>query len=595
MGQLRSNFVQHIQNVPQQSSSLVNVTTEELSEIKTFQLSDELMIQATDKNLGLIVLSKEWYKKECQRQLSDTTVYRQLTREEYIGLLADLHGQCKFICENLRYTSENLRKYLFDTYSSKKAKQDFRFCTFYILPKIHKPGEVKGRPICSNTHFVTHAISTVVDTVLQPYVQATPSYIKDSISLVRTLETLNLPSNTPITLFAMDVVSLYPSIPTADALQRIQSLLLAASKSQSETQKLQEIHKLLTFVMKNNFLMFDGSVYQQIQGTSMGTSSAPAFACLFMAQLEQTWIDEYSEKLLMYKRFIDDGFGVFLGTESETKTALEKFNNLHPNIKIDFNFSIKSVVFLDLNIYINPNFPNKLQVSCFQKLMNKYLYLPFTSYHNDSLKQNFIRGELIRYLRNCSEEENFKAIKIAFFGRLRARGYPSEFLLPIFLKIQFEDRKLFLSPKLEIKQQFSESQPILIQEKNPISENAQLHQFFRSHWFQRIIPVSDQSEEATFLRKLSRPRILTKYPPNLRQLLIRSEFNGFVRKPKSFWSALQQPKHLRNPFEDFMEPNPKKFKPPPPKQFRNPFADYMGPKAKRFKKPDTLEIPSPKP
>jgi hypothetical protein len=469
------------------------------------------------------------------------------------------------------------------------AKHDFRFCTFYILPKIHKPGTLKGRPICSNTHFVTHAISTVVDTILQPYVQNSPSYIKDSLSLVRKLETFTLPTGTPITLFSFDIVSLYPSIPLLEALEKIKIFLTTQSKSTEETKNLLETHKLLSFVMKNNFLMFDNNVYQQTQGTCMGTPSAVVFACLFMTQLEKPWIDEFKDKLLLFQRFIDDGFGIFLGTEDETKSALQKFNSLHPNIKIESNTSLKSTIFLDLNIYINPDSPQKLQVACFQKSMNKYLYLPFTSYHNDSLKQNFIRGELIRYLRNCSEQTNFTSMKIAFFGRLRARGYPAEFLLPIFLKVQFEDRQTFLfSDKNENKFQFSDSQTILIQEKNLLSENLKLQNFFRSHWFQRLIPISDQTQEATFLRQLSQPRILTKYPPNLRQLLIRSEFNGFNLRPKTYWSALQQPKHLRNPLEDFMEPNAKKFKKPLPiTKSRNPFADYMGPNAKRFKKPNS--------
>lgn len=321
-----------------------------------------------------------------------------------------------------------------------------------------------------------------------------------------------------------------------------------------------EVHRLLSFVMKHNFLIFNAEVYQQIQGTCMGTSSAVVFACLFMAILEQSWIEEFQSKLALFRRFIDDGFGIFIGTEDEAKSALLKYDSLHPNINIEYTTSTTSAIFLDLNLYIDSSNPTRIQVSCFQKSMNKYLYLPFSSFHDDRLKQNFVRGELIRYLRNNSQEGNFKQNKVSFFGRLRARGYPTDFLLPIFLGIKFSDRTSFLYPNRPAQNFISEQQPVLVQEKNLVSLKLNARRFFKNVWFDSIIPVNDNSEQACFLRRLPRPLILTKYPPNMRQHLIRSEFNGFQAKSKTFWSIFQRPKHMLNPFESLMDNPAKRFK-----------------------------------
>jgi hypothetical protein len=71
---------------------------------------------------------------------------------------------------------------------------------------------------------------------------------------------------------------------------------------------------------------------------------------------------------------------------------------------------------------------------------------------------------------------------------------------------------------------------------------------------------SDQSEEAAFLKSLQTPTILTKYPPSIRQLLIRSEFNGFFPKPKNRFQIYNSPKQIPDPLDEHRQ---KRFKPPP--------------------------------
>ena len=48
---------------------------------------------------------------------------------------------------------------------------------------------------------------------------------------------------------------------------------------------------LARVVLENNFFEFDGKVYRQKLGTVIGTKFAPAFANLFMADLEKRLLD----------------------------------------------------------------------------------------------------------------------------------------------------------------------------------------------------------------------------------------------------------------------------------------------------------------
>ena len=88
-----------------------------------------------------------------------------------------------------------------------------------------------------------------------------------------------------------------------------------------------------------------------------------------------------------------------------------------------------------------------LQFSTFQKPLNKYLYIPFESFHPSSNKKAFIKGELIRYARNSSTFKAFSETREKFWKQLRVRGYPFRFLLPLFREIRYSDRKRWLIQK----------------------------------------------------------------------------------------------------------------------------------------------------
>ena len=66
---------------------------------------------------------------------------------------------------------------------------------FYILPKVHKPGN-PGRPIVSSNSHPTERLSHFVDYHLQPLVHKLPSFVKDTNDFLNKLLTMdNLPAN----------------------------------------------------------------------------------------------------------------------------------------------------------------------------------------------------------------------------------------------------------------------------------------------------------------------------------------------------------------------------------------------------------------
>lgn len=83
--------------------------------------------------------------------------------------------------------------------------------------------------------------------------------------------------------------------------------------------------------MKTNFL-FQGEMYDQIDGVAMGSPLAPILANIFMGFHEKRWPESSSIKPIVYKRYVDDIFAVF-SNELEADEFLRYLNSQHSNIQ----------------------------------------------------------------------------------------------------------------------------------------------------------------------------------------------------------------------------------------------------------------------
>ena len=177
-------------------------------------------------------------------------------------------------------------------------------------------------------------------------------------------------------------------------------------------------------------MSFDGEYFQQIFGVIMGTNVAPILANIYMAKLENLLKEKSktNKKIIwpiLFKRFIDDGFGITEANKDEFEHWIHEFNLLRETITIDkFKYG-NDVDFMDLFIFKGERFyvDGKLDVSIFQKEENKYMYIPAESGHVKHTIKNFISGELKRYVRYNTIKKNFLKIRNKFYARLRNRGY----------------------------------------------------------------------------------------------------------------------------------------------------------------------------
>ena len=167
-----------------------------------------------------------------------------------------------------------------------------------------------------------------------------------------------------------------------------------------------QFEKLLRAALSNNYFLFDGSIYQQIDGVAMGSPLGPSLANAFLAHYEQVWLDECPDefKPVYYKRYVDNIFVLF-----RSPHHLEKFNEYlntkHANIKFTSEKEINgSFRFLDVLVSRNKE---GFTTTVYHKPTFSGVYSNFNSFIANEYKQGLILTLLFRIFSIVSDFSKF--------------------------------------------------------------------------------------------------------------------------------------------------------------------------------------------
>ena len=182
----------------------------------------------------------------------------------------------------------------------------------------------------------------------------------------------------------------------------------------------------LDLCMKNNYFTFNEKIYKQINGVGTGIKLAPTWACLGMGKFEKIAFssnNELLERILLWKRFIDDVLMLFQGSKEECDALVAWLNTLVPGVRFKSEFSYEKIEFLDLLIFKEDG---KLKTDLYIKPTNKQLYLDFNSNHPSHCKKAIPYSQALRVVERCPTDEN-KASQLANLNdKLIERNYPAK-------------------------------------------------------------------------------------------------------------------------------------------------------------------------
>lgn len=122
--------------------------------------------------------------------------------------------------------------------------------------------------------------------------------------------------------------------------------------------------------------------------------------------------------ILLY-RYVDDIFLTWNRSERDLKQLLDKANQAHPNIKLDYEIG-RSLPFLDVLV---TNKQGVLSTSVYHKPTAEPYVLPFTSDHPRHVFRNIVRTKLTRAVRYSSTFEAFDHERRSIKLMLLYNGY----------------------------------------------------------------------------------------------------------------------------------------------------------------------------
>ena len=178
----------------------------------------------------------------------------------------------------------------------------------------------------------------------------------------------------------------------------------------------------------------------------MGAAFSPSTANIYMSVKIRRFLRTQRKKPQKLLWYIDDIFMLWPHNSDELETFLTDLNTFNPPLNYTYECSPSTANFLDLTIYKGPHFhyTNTLDTKTYQKPQNLYQYLHFTLNHQKTTFKAIITGELIRYARTNTSEDNYQAMKHVLKQRLLARDYPEQLIDKTAATISHKDRQRHL-------------------------------------------------------------------------------------------------------------------------------------------------------
>lgn len=434
-GDFDSDFAEKFKDLDEQVTSKrlrqkekYNLSPKERKAIKTLRSNTAIVIKPADKGATIVIMDKDKYIAEGERQLSNEQHYRKITKpvhpekeEDYINILHNIKEK------------KLLNKRLVECLEPPPEPRERKF---YLLPKIHKE-QAKwsatnlmppGRPIVSDCSSDTYNISKYIDYYLGPLATLHPSYIKDTSDFLQKLsQTKVKPDSFLITL---DVDSLYTNINNQAGLRATQD---SFTMNPDDRRPDEELMKLLTNCLENNDFVFNKQWYLQVGGTAMGKKFAPNYANIFMANWEKEALAKCTKQPQVYFRYLDDIFLIWPHSLDDFQDFFNTLNSHEPTIKLKQTISDTSINFLDVTVYKGGQFQRtkQLDTKVFFKPTDTHELLHRDSYHPKHTFRSIIKSQLIRYYRICTHEDDFQQACSILFSTLRFRGYSHSFLRKI--------------------------------------------------------------------------------------------------------------------------------------------------------------------
>jgi hypothetical protein len=383
------------------------VETRLLDILKTLRKQTTIHITKADKGRNTVIWETSEYDKEALRQLSDSSVYCELSQKEFDEQLQLIKGECCTLSENLLAL-----KHITTAEDETICDRPPQGSDIYFLPKIHKDKQpvsntFPGRPIVATYSSTPYLLDKYITEITGLLLKLIPGSLLDTQDFIHKLPTGKLDVNSK--LITADVTSLYPNIPWQAGIEAstafyrenfhiLTTNAIAIGKLQPPNPVL--FRNILELVITNSLITFKKKrFFKQIKGTAMGCCISVYFANCYMYFMTKNIIREPPSWLFTFVRFIDDLFFITTTTDDTKMDGLIKsISNAH--IKYEISPASLQQNFLDTTITITCK--NLLKIQPYSKTTASSTYLHPLSMHPQHIIRATPYSQLLRIRRISS-------------------------------------------------------------------------------------------------------------------------------------------------------------------------------------------------
>nr|VZI17812.1 unnamed protein product [Spirometra erinaceieuropaei] len=268
---------------------------------------------------------------------------------------------------------------------------------FYGLPKVHKDG-APLRPIVSLKGTPTYGLAKWLFRRLKFLTAESDTTVSSSAQFLEKLKGVSIHPNEVMVSF--DVTSLFTSIPQDLAIETIELLLQSKNDETENRLGRAQILQLLK-LCRRTYFTFDGTIYEQVKGTPMGSPISGFIAEAVLQRLESLVFQHHRPKF--WARYVDDTFVVI--ERDQVLTFQEHLNAVFPDIQLTMaEEENNQLAFLD--VLVCRKDCGGLKTKVFRKATNTMQVLNFNSNHPISHKRSCVRTLFRRVETHCSEPED---------------------------------------------------------------------------------------------------------------------------------------------------------------------------------------------
>ncbi len=379
---------------------------------------EDITVTNADKGGKLVILDSVSYTAMCVLHLQDLAyeqVYfvrsgrnkidiNQLFNESFIEQDASdrlLHLQC---AELTGILNKLLRRKELDAEERRRLLPGQPYSgtipKFYGLPKVHKIGQLKLRPIISSYGLYSDAVALLLKEILNLLLWGSTS-VANAYEVAEILGAFEF-RPTDI-LLSYDVASLFTRVPVTETLALVQYRLEELRQLQndpvSEITSLSNsgILELLNHVLSQCLFSWDGALFKQSSGLPMGGRLSPILANHYMEGLEFGVLCKFSKIPHLCLRYVDDVLLVWDTNNGLHEVFLAELNSQHEQIQLSEEAE-KNGELPFLNILIRRK-GAKAELDIYRKATHSYRYTHYDAAQPHSNKRETFRGLVLRAQR----------------------------------------------------------------------------------------------------------------------------------------------------------------------------------------------------